>query len=60
MSDKRGFINGGEVEIRTPEDISALRDFQSRALDQLGDFSVSAAHCNRYIIPQSQAVVKDF
>ena len=30
---------GGEGEIRTLEPISGLRDFQSRALDQLRDFS---------------------
>ena len=36
---KRGFLDGGEGEIRTLEPISGLRDFQSRALDQLRDFS---------------------
>ena len=32
-------FSGGEVEIRTLEAFYGLRDFQSRALDQLGDFS---------------------
>ena len=36
----RCFFIGGEGEIRTLELCYQLRDFQSRALDQLGDFSV--------------------
>ena len=34
---------GGEGEIRTLEPCYGLRDFQSRALDQLGDFSIAVS-----------------
>ena len=33
---------GGEGEIRTLETLAGLHDFQSCALDQLGDFSIAA------------------
>ena len=35
----KAFLNGGEGEIRTLEPCYRLHDFQSCALDQLGDFS---------------------
>ena len=38
-----GFLFGGEGEIRTLEPFNRLHDFQSCALDQLRDFSVSFA-----------------
>ena len=37
---KVSFFTGGEGEIRTLEPCYRLHDFQSCALDQLGDFSV--------------------
>lgn len=48
---------GGEGEIRTLEPISGLHDFQSCALDQLRDFSVSCSFHNGMIIPFFEAFV---
>ena len=42
------FMFGGEGEIRTLEPCYRLHDFQSCALDQLGDFSKS--FCSTYIL----------
>ena len=47
-----GFCFGGEGEIRTLELCYQLRDFQSRALDQLGDFS-KLLFASLYIIPHT-------
>lgn len=50
---------GGEEGIRTLETLAGLHDFQSCALDQLGDFSIAAQEngticsllpCNSFII----------
>ena len=38
-------FDGGEGEIRTLEPVSGLHDFQSCALDQLGDFSMFVLFC---------------
>ena len=48
---------GGEGEIRTLEPCYRLRDFQSRALDQLGDFSLLLL-ASLYMIPQLQVKIK--
>ena len=39
------FFDGGEGEIRTLEPFYRLHDFQSCALDQLGDFSIFCLRC---------------
>ncbi len=44
VASNEGF-DGGEGEIRTLEPVSGLHDFQSCALDQLGDFSRSFLFC---------------
>ncbi len=48
---------GGEGEIRTLELFYQLRDFQSRALDQLGDFSL-LLFASFYIISQRKTKIK--
>ena len=49
-----GHFLGGESEIRTLEPCYRLHDFQSCALDQLGEFSICIQICflmlNKYII----------
>ncbi len=52
--EKAGF-HGGEAEIRTLEPCYGLHDFQSCALDQLGDFSkkyISRANRSVYFIKE--------
>ena len=44
------FFVGGESEIRTLEPCYRLHDFQSCALDQLGEFSKNLQLLNKYII----------
>ena len=56
--DKSAFFVGGEAEIRTLEPFYRLHDFQSCALDQLGDFSISVEYL--CIISQQIEKIKSF
>ena len=53
-----GFCFGGEGEIRTLEPSYRLHDFQSCALDQLGDFSL-LLFASLYIVPHIFTKIKD-
>ena len=48
LVDKCVLFSGGEEEIRTLEPCYRLHDFQSCALDQLGDFSICYLICRRF------------
>ena len=56
--DKCVLFSGGEAEIRTLEPFYRLHDFQSCALDQLGDFSISVEYL--CIISQQIEKIKSF